>query len=76
MPHSNVDVSAVVVHYETPELLAQSLDALRASVGVSLEAIVVDNASRGFSANLVEDHFPGARTISNSSKSRLRRSRQ
>ncbi len=67
MPHSNVDVSAVVVHYETPELLAQSLDALRASVGVSLEAIVVDNASRGFSPKLVEDHFPGARTISNSS---------
>ena len=48
------DVAAVIVHYETPELLERCLVALRASEAVSVEAIVIDNASRGFEPARVE----------------------
>jgi GT2 family glycosyltransferase len=44
------DVSAIVVHYEIPELLARCLTAVRAAEGsLLLETLVVDNASRGLS---------------------------
>ncbi|HYI23153.1 MAG TPA: glycosyltransferase family 2 protein [Candidatus Limnocylindrales bacterium] len=65
MHRARPDVSAVVVHFETPDVLARCLDALRASAGVALEAIVVDNASPGFAIDQVERHFPGARAIAN-----------
>ena len=42
------DVTAVVVHYETPDVLGRCLDGLRMTKDVSLETIVVDNASIGF----------------------------
>jgi GT2 family glycosyltransferase len=43
------DVSVVIVHYETPLLLAQCLDSLaRASGRRAFEVWVVDNASAGF----------------------------
>ena len=42
------DVSAVIVHYETPALLKGCLEALRASTGVEVETFVIDNASRSF----------------------------
>ena len=61
------DVSAVIVHYETPELLERCLVALRESTGVTVEAIVIDNASRGFEPGQVVDRFPGATVISNDS---------
>jgi N-acetylglucosaminyl-diphospho-decaprenol L-rhamnosyltransferase len=59
------DVTAVIVHYETPQFLAKCLEALAASVGVDVETIVVDNATRGFDANEVRAIVPGATVIEN-----------
>jgi len=59
------DVTAVVVHYETPDLLERCLRALRESTGVSVESVVVDNASVAFDAAAVETAFPGANVIRN-----------
>ena len=59
------DVAAVVVHYETPELLERCLVALRASEAVSVESIVIDNASRGFDPALVAAADPDAQLIRN-----------
>ncbi|MEX2546849.1 MAG: glycosyltransferase family 2 protein [Chloroflexota bacterium] len=59
------DVSAVVVHFETPQLLARSLAALRSTAGVKVQTIVVDNASRSFDPTAVAEVLPGARVIRN-----------
>ncbi|MEP7158677.1 MAG: glycosyltransferase family 2 protein [Chloroflexota bacterium] len=59
------DVTAVVVHYETPDLLERCLRALRASSGVSLESVVVDNASQNFDAAAVESALPGTTVVRN-----------
>ena len=61
------DVSAVIVHYETPELLERCLHALQASEGVNVEAIVVDNASTGFEPARVESALPRTLVIQNDS---------
>jgi N-acetylglucosaminyl-diphospho-decaprenol L-rhamnosyltransferase len=61
------DVTAVVVHYETPELLERCLRALGASSGVSVESVVVDNASQSFDAGAVETALPGTSVICNAS---------
>jgi GT2 family glycosyltransferase len=61
------DVTAVIVHYETPDLLAQCIAALAASEAVKVQTIVVDNASRGFDADAVRAVVPGATVIENSS---------
>jgi GT2 family glycosyltransferase len=59
------DVTAVIVHYETPDLLARCLKALAASQGVAVRAIVIDNASSGFDAEAVRRAMPGATVIQN-----------
>lgn len=59
------DVSAVIVHFETPELISRCLQALRSSNGVTIEAIVVDNASRSFDPVAVAKSLPGAQIIRN-----------
>jgi GT2 family glycosyltransferase len=44
-----IDVSVIVVHYETPAMLAQCLASVGASSGdIGIETIVIDNASVGF----------------------------
>lgn len=57
------DLSVIIVSYNTRDLLRNCLLALRASVGLSLEIIVVDNASTDGSAALVRDEFPEARLL-------------
>jgi len=69
MPQTPPDLTAVIVHFETPDLLARCLTALGATTAVTLETIVVDNASAGFDAALVEGSLPGARLIRNSRNS-------
>jgi len=60
------DVSVVIVHYETPELLARCLEALKASEAPPrLEVFVVDNGSTRFSALDARLAFPGIRVIEN-----------
>ena len=54
------DLSVVIVNYNTRDLLRNCLRSLRASVGLALEVIVVDNASSDQSADMVRDEFPEA----------------
>jgi N-acetylglucosaminyl-diphospho-decaprenol L-rhamnosyltransferase len=56
-------VSAVIVSYNTRDLLLGCLAALHAHAGLPLEAIVVDNASADGSVEAVRARFPGARVI-------------
>lgn len=60
------EVSIVIVHYETPELLVRCLEALKASESPPrLEVFVVDNASSRFSAQAARAAFPGIHVIQN-----------
>ena len=66
MRRETVDVSAVVVHHETPELLSRCVAAIAAaSEGLSVETIVVDNASRSFDEAALTAAQPGVRVIVN-----------
>lgn len=59
------DVSVVVVSYEVRDLLHRCLETLDAQRGVTAEVLVVDNASRDGSADLVAREFPRARLFRN-----------
>jgi GT2 family glycosyltransferase len=60
-------VSAVIVSFNTRDLLLRCLEALHAHVRVPFETIVVDNASADGSADAVRARFPAARVIANAS---------
>ncbi len=60
------DLSVVIVNYNTRDLLRSCLRSLRASEGVGLEIIVVDNASSDGSAAMVRAEFPEARLLAQS----------
>ncbi|MFP5256680.1 MAG: glycosyltransferase family 2 protein [Acidimicrobiia bacterium] len=66
-PAGDVDVSAVVVSWNTVDLLAACLASLEehAASGIAMEVIVVDNGSTDGSAELVAERWPGVRLISN-----------
>lgn len=51
------DLSVVIVNYNTCDLLRHCLQSLRESTGLTLEVIVVDNASSDGSAGMVVDEF-------------------
>ena len=54
------DLSVVIVSYNTRRLLRNCLRSLRASAGIALEVIVVDNGSSDHSTDMVRDEFPEA----------------
>lgn len=57
-PHAPVDLSVIVVSFNTRDLLRRSLQAMEAACeGVSHEIIVVDNASHDGSADMVATEF-------------------
>ena len=60
------DLSVVIVSYNTRALLRRCLLALRASEGLALEIIVVDNASSDGSAAMARADFPEARVLAQS----------
>jgi GT2 family glycosyltransferase len=61
-----MDLSVVVVSYNTRELLARCLRSIAETVrGLSVEVIVVDNASTDDSAMMVAREFPDARLLVN-----------
>ena len=60
------DLSVVIVSYNTRDLLQNCLQSLRASIGLELEIIVVDNASSDGSAAMVRDCFPGVQLLAQS----------
>ncbi|MHB1133320.1 MAG: glycosyltransferase family 2 protein [Chloroflexota bacterium] len=62
------DLTAVIVSYNTRELLRRCLItayAAAAADGLSLEVVVVDNASADGSAAMVATEFPGAALVAN-----------
>jgi GT2 family glycosyltransferase len=64
MTAEQLDVSVVIVSFNTRDLLRECLNTLAAEAGgVRHEAIVVDNASRDGSADMVAAEFPDARLI-------------
>lgn len=61
-----VDVSVILVSYNTRELTKQCLASLREKTrGVSCEVWVVDNASRDGSAAMIRECFPDVKLIEN-----------
>jgi len=60
------EVSVAIVHYETPQLLLECLDALRiAAERVATEVFVVDNDSTEFDSSACERALPGVQVIRN-----------
>ncbi|MCY4144934.1 MAG: glycosyltransferase family 2 protein [Chloroflexi bacterium] len=60
-PRARLDLSIIIVSYNTRELLRNCLRSLRDSQGLVLEIIVVDNASSDGSADMVRADFPHVR---------------
>ncbi len=64
--HSSMDVSIILVSYNTVDLLAECLRCIhRSAPELRREIIVVDNASRDGSAEFIKTHHPECRLISN-----------
>ncbi len=62
-----VDLSVVMVSYNTRDLMQQALrTVIEASAGLQVEITVVDNASHDGSADMVEAEFPQVTLIRNS----------
>lgn len=67
----SIDVSIIIVSWNTRQLLAQCLSSLFQSTdGIHLEVIVVDNDSKDDSVQYVAQHFPKVQIIRNSSNRR------
>jgi GT2 family glycosyltransferase len=61
-----VTVSVIVVGYNGRDLLARCLDSVLVDHGeIGVQTIVVDNASRDGTPEMVAEHFPGVRVIAN-----------
>lgn len=60
------DISIIIVNYSTREYLTRCLDSLGRISGIGAEIIVVDNASKDSSAEMVKERFPHAVLIKNS----------
>jgi GT2 family glycosyltransferase len=61
-----MDLSVIIVNWNTRDLLCQCLDSLtRKVVGIEMEILVVDNGSSDGSVPAVRKRFPGVRLIEN-----------
>lgn len=60
-----MDISIIIVSYNTADLLREDLVSLRATYGVVKEVFVVDNGSTDNSAQMVKEHFPEVELIAN-----------
>ncbi len=66
MEHRKLDVSIIIVNWNTRDVLRDCLQSIQDSAGrVAYEIIVVDNASSDGSADTVAREFPGVRLIQN-----------
>lgn len=62
-----MDLTIIIVNWNTREMLANCLDSIFADEhGVMFEVIVVDNASQDGSVDMVRGEFPGVQLIANS----------
>ncbi len=62
-PRAEADVSAVVVNRDGGEALFQCLASLEAQQGISVEILVIDNASRSADVAAVRERFPSIRVV-------------
>lgn len=63
---AEVDVSVLVVNYNTAHLLPRMFETLaEASKGLNVEVIMLDNASRDGSQEFLREHYPHIQTIFN-----------
>lgn len=60
------DLSVIIVNYNTRDLLKECLRVLAQTEGITVESIVVDNASVDASAEMVRQRFPEVLLIANS----------
>src|SRR5262245_33675030 len=68
------DVSVVIVNYNSREMLGRTLETLYSSgQRSSMEVILIDNASRDGSAELVRQQFPQVRLVVNRENAGLTR---
>jgi N-acetylglucosaminyl-diphospho-decaprenol L-rhamnosyltransferase len=59
-------LATVIVHWNTPRLLAKCLSSLRApSKNLTMKTVVVDNGSEAGALALLQEQFPEVRTIAN-----------
>lgn len=66
MDASPVDLSVIVVNYNTSHLLGRMFDTLRASAqGLSMQVVVIDNASRDDSVQVLRERYPDVELIVN-----------
>jgi GT2 family glycosyltransferase len=63
--HDAAAVSAVIVNWNTRELLDECLSSLRAHGGRAVEIVVVDNGSTDGSVALLHERWPDVRVIAN-----------
>jgi N-acetylglucosaminyl-diphospho-decaprenol L-rhamnosyltransferase len=65
--HAAREVSVIIVSYNTRELLRECIESILCEQGngITVEVIVVDNASADGSAAMVAERFPQARLIAN-----------
>lgn len=62
-----LDVSIVIVNWNTKKVLADCLNSIfKETKGLNFEVIVVDNASRDGSADMIKQDFPQVHLVSNS----------
>lgn len=61
-----MDVSIIIVNYNTKDLLKQTIDSvLKTTTGIEYEIIVVDNDSRDGSIQMVREEYPEVLLIAN-----------
>ena len=60
-----MDISVIIVSYNTAELTVACLESVFASQRVSYEVFVVDNASKDESVEIIKKKFPAVRLITN-----------
>jgi hypothetical protein len=73
--HATPDVSVIIVSYNTRELLRECIESILCGQGngITVEVIVVDNASADGSAPMVAERFPPSAPDCKPRQSRLRR---
>ncbi len=62
---SDIDVSVIIVNWNTSELLRGCLESIRAQTTARFEVVVIDNASSDGSAAMVARDFPWAALLAN-----------
>lgn len=60
-----MDISVIIVSYNTADLTTACLESVFASLRLSYEVFVVDNASKDGSAEIIRKKFPAIRLIAN-----------